>query len=164
MLKKVSFICLVLIGFSIVLTGLALAQCPEGKSEVQITTPSGKQKTICIPDAAVPGIENASEHGSGTIIPATCPCWKESELDAYVERFGSIVCYDNTSDPPYECLPDSHIKHYECEAPDKILLTHLGNICVSSLYCANEASMFEQRKISDEEYDACLSLIKKYIK
>ena len=156
-----------IVGLFLIAASLVWAQCPEGKSEVQLTTPSGKQKTICIPDVALPGIENAAEHSNGTIIPASCPCWTETELNAYVERFGLIECIDHTSEPPHLCIPDSLVKHYECIAvtPDeKILLTHSGGICGSEKrYCANEASMFDQI-ISAEEYDACLSIIKKFMK
>lgn len=39
--------------------------CPDGKTEVQITTPSGRQNFICLNDNAVTGIENSAENSGG---------------------------------------------------------------------------------------------------
>ena len=51
-----------------------LAECPEGKSEVLLMTPSGITKTICVSDKAIPGIENAAEQSGAIRIEAACPC------------------------------------------------------------------------------------------
>lgn len=52
----------------------AWAQCPEGKTEVELVTPNGVTKTVCLADKARPGIENAPEHTPLTIIDVACPC------------------------------------------------------------------------------------------
>lgn len=49
------------------------AQCPEGKSEVVVVTPSGVSKNICVAQAAIPGIENAANNEVIEIVPV-CPC------------------------------------------------------------------------------------------
>jgi hypothetical protein len=49
-------------------------ECPEGRVEVLIETPSGKVKILCMPAAAVDGLENAADHSQGAITPLTCPC------------------------------------------------------------------------------------------
>lgn len=51
-----------------------LAECPEGKSEVLLMTPSGITKTICISDNAIPGIENAAANPGGFTLEPACPC------------------------------------------------------------------------------------------
>ena len=63
-----------------------LAQCPEGMSEVVVVTPSGISNTICIEDAAIPGIENAAVHSPAFVISGGCPCeaiWSEA-VDRYM--------------------------------------------------------------------------------
>jgi len=51
----------------------ASAQCPEGKAEVVVVTPSGVSKNICVAQAAIPGIENAANNEVIEIAPV-CPC------------------------------------------------------------------------------------------
>ena len=70
-----------------------LAQCPKGKSEVIVMTPSGITKTICVSDNAIPGIENAAEHSGGLILPAECPCldvWDGEPYPAGTIQQGSV--------------------------------------------------------------------------
>ncbi len=66
--------------------------CPDGKSEVVITTPSGKVKTLCISDKAVGGIENAADHAEGTIIPTGCPCYFEDDVSATLAANPDSFC------------------------------------------------------------------------
>ena len=58
----------------------AFAECPEGKIEITIVTPSGNAKTHCIAEAAKDGIENAGDN-SGTVAAATCPCFTPEEVE-----------------------------------------------------------------------------------
>ena len=45
----------------------AYAQCPVGKVEVQVTTPSGITRILCLPGEAVENIEDTPDHGGGDI-------------------------------------------------------------------------------------------------
>ena len=67
-MKKLVVFSVIALALSMFIASVALAECPEGKSEVILVTPSGKIKTICVPDTALPGIENAAEHSPGTIV------------------------------------------------------------------------------------------------
>jgi hypothetical protein len=92
-MKKISLISVVAVSICIVfLASTAQAECPEGKSEVLMTTPSGKQKVMCIPDAAVPGLENAADNSPGTIIPTTCPCWSVDDIYSASVKYKAFYC------------------------------------------------------------------------
>lgn len=60
---------------------MAQATCPEGKEAIIVITPSGRTRTLCVPSAAVAGIEGADDHGAGTIIPASCPCYTTTDVE-----------------------------------------------------------------------------------
>ena len=75
---------LLLIGLSTAIP--VLAECPEGKSEVMLMTPSGKTKTICVSDNAIPGIENAAEHNAGFTLEPECPCMEVWDGEPYPEN------------------------------------------------------------------------------
>jgi hypothetical protein len=83
MKKKLFVFLLATFAVSVFAASDVLAQCAEGKQAVEISTPSGKVKTLCIPDAAVQGIENAAEHSGGTIVAGQCPstCWSQDQID-----------------------------------------------------------------------------------
>jgi len=90
--RNLVFLLLTLV-VSVFISSEVLAECPEGKNPVQINTPSGKSKILCIPDAAVQGIENAAEHSGGTIVAATCPCWDDNELRTLDINY-NMTCVD----------------------------------------------------------------------
>ena len=59
-----------------------LAECPEGKSEVVLYTPSGNANMLCVSDNALPGIENANTHTTlDACEEVTCPCWDAETLE-----------------------------------------------------------------------------------
>lgn len=59
----------------------ALAECPDGKTEVTIVKgKSGQIMTICVPDAAIPHIGGPGD----VVIPATCPCFSQEEVQKAV--------------------------------------------------------------------------------
>ena len=149
MLKKKYFICLVLIGFSIALAALAFAQCPEGKSEIQLTTPKGIQKTICIPDNALPGVENAAEHSDGTIIPSSCPCWDEADLKYYLENKMLEYCHYDT---------DTHI--LSCYDTEKLVILEAGK---EKQYCINYVTQ-DKYALNDEQWNTCYKLTEGFLK
>ena len=84
-----------------VLTSISvLAECPEGKSEVLLTTPSGKTNTMCVSDNAILGIENAAEHSVRVMIAPECPC-----LDVWDgEPYPAGTDYIGTASPLPETL------------------------------------------------------------
>jgi len=76
---------ILLIGFitfsiSLLLNSSALADCTNGKTEITIVNPAGKVIEICVPDAAIPGLQTASDN-SGTIISAVCPCYTPEDIE-----------------------------------------------------------------------------------
>ena len=71
----------ILLAFTIFIASAALAECPEGKTEVTIVPgKSGRVMTICVPEAAIPHIGGKSD----VVIPATCPCFTVEEVDTFV--------------------------------------------------------------------------------
>lgn len=120
-----------------------MAQCPDGKSEVQLTTPSGKNKTICISDAAIPGIENAADHSGGTIIPTTCPCWNEADIKYYAENKIMEYCKYLTGTGILECY-DS-----------------IGGIVLDADkagFCTNHVTKVEYSKLTTDQWNSCYKL------
>lgn len=90
----------------VIFASAAFAQCPDDKEPVNITTPSGITKTLCIPAAAVQGIENAAEHSGGTIVASNCPCFSTEDIEALV-ALGEPNCsgraeYDSDGNMTFE--------------------------------------------------------------
>jgi hypothetical protein len=79
-------------GVAGLLSASASAQCPEGKSEIVVQTPSGVVKTLCVGDQAVEGLENAADHSEGTIIPASCPCFTQDDVVATLDANADFLC------------------------------------------------------------------------
>jgi hypothetical protein len=89
-IRAFAVVCLVVIGASV-----ASAECPEGKSEMLLITPSGKEKVLCVSDNVVLGIENAAENSAIIVAEPVWPCWSPQLLDekpempqAMMGRFG----------------------------------------------------------------------------
>jgi hypothetical protein len=75
----------------------AWAECPPGKTEITIITPSGKTKVLCVPDAALPGIENAAENSDATVIAAKCPCGTTEEFAVTIkQQTEAVTCLVET--------------------------------------------------------------------
>ena len=93
------------VGFLLAGSGAAWAECPEGKTDAVLYTPSGNANQVCVSDNALPGIENANQHTLGLCPEVTCPCWDADTLDnlptippqSCTEDYNSLFFY--ASDP-----------------------------------------------------------------
>jgi hypothetical protein len=156
MKTKNLFAIVIVLALSMFIASVALAECPEGKSEVILVTPSGKIKTICVPETALPGIENAAEHSAGNIVPASCPCLTVEEIqkleDCSLQNGVPITCVDDGTVVTCTCLcegcPNS--------APFLTIDTYYQMV-------VNECGGGCRAGFNEEEYDACMALIKAYM-
>jgi hypothetical protein len=142
-MKRVFWQCIV-VGLILVLSLPVWAECPEGKSEILIVTPSGRETVICVPDNAIPGLENAADHSSGTIIPASCPCWDQEDIEYYQDNKMLETC-----------SYDSYTSTYVCIDQDKFVILELwkGGSCV------NHVTKLEEAKLTTEQQNICLKLL-----
>ena len=158
-MNKISII-ISLILFCIIafFSNLSFAECPDGKTEVYIVTPSGKEKIICVSDNAIPGIENAADHSATTIVPAACPCWTEKDLE-YTQSFDEYFYCDEFTDIIIclEWCPD-----YYCKTETEKTFV-LGSVPGDKgLICQNKDVSLKAIPITQEQYDACLLTMKPY--
>jgi hypothetical protein len=86
MMKNLFAILIGMLCFAVTSSTIWAGECVEGKSPVQINLPNGMQKTICLNDSALPGLQNAADHSDGTIVPTTCPCWNETDMKYYLDN------------------------------------------------------------------------------
>jgi len=117
--------------------------CPEGKAEVSINLPNGTQKMICIPDNALPGLQNAADHSDGTIVPNPCPCWTEDDISSYFSNKMIAKCWYDTSTGILDCVDYNGVVLLEAKKIE---------------YCVNYVTKTEA-KITSDQWDACASLI-----
>lgn len=140
-----------------VMASHAAAECPDGKQAVQITTPSGITKTLCIPLKAVQGIETAAENSGGTIVTAECPCWTSEDVNDLAGFYSEFFCRDLGNaircdyDPSY-----INTSYYA-------LALKIAGDYYSYSVCINADSGVIEEYISQEEVDACKTLIESYI-
>jgi hypothetical protein len=141
MMKKI--FCLVIIGLlcTVMFSATAWAACPEGKSEVILYLPNGMEKTMCIPDQALPGLQNAAENSDGTIVPSSCPCWNEKDIIYYEDNKMLVAC--SYEDGTAYCI------NYD----KKVILEAQPN------HCANYVTEVDSKLISKEQWTACYSLL-----
>lgn len=76
------------IGMSLFFSQPVFAECGPGETAVTIINPAGKVIELCVPEAAVSAIE---EGNPGAVIPATCPCFSQDEVEADPNR-SSLQC------------------------------------------------------------------------
>jgi len=154
---------LTVVGF---LASVALAECPEDKQPVDITTPSGITKTLCIPAAAVQGIENAAENSGGTIVASSCPCFTAEDLETY-DALGDFKCtttgkYDADGTAIYENHFCTTIINYSKALVQAIYDVSTVNSCMFS-FSGDKYTGLPPVKvnevISDSEYDTCVDII-----
>lgn len=114
--------------------GVAWAECPEGKSEVVLYTPSGNSNLLCVSDNAVPGIENANEHTKIDLCAeVSCPCWDAETLenlpDVTPEPY-NIACADDYKTVIFSALqwPDF--------GPDLLVYSDYANHSHGGMSCA----------------------------
>ena len=155
MKKNVFVLLLVALVVSVFAVSEVLAECPDGKSPISISTPSGKSKTLCIPDAAVHGIETAAEHSSGAINPnVTCPCWSAADLEGYKASYEQFSCEID----PYKNISECWQNDSDVYAKLRVITNYGG----ATTYCVNN---FEGRKFSgfsEEELNECIDLLVDY--
>lgn len=147
-MKKKTIICsVVVLVLFMFFYSASFGECPKGKSEIQLITPSGIQKSICIPDEALPGLENAADHSDGTIIPSSCPCWNADDI-AYYESAGRLA-YCTYVSPLLQCFTS-----------DEAVLLEASK---GEYYCENFLTS-EFFKIDVDEWNACSGLVEKYLR
>ena len=135
----------------------AFAECPEGKQPVNITTPSGNTKTLCIPDAAVQGIETAAENSGGTFVAAECPCWSSDDVNDLVSNYPGFTCIENVNF--VKCVYDP-IDTFSYALALKIEGSYYGySSCINQDLDPDVIAEY----ISQEEVDACLALVESNI-
>ena len=120
-------------------------ECAEGKSPVHINLPNGMQKTICLNDSALPGLQNAAEHSDGTIVPTTCPCWNETDIKYYLSNKMFSMCSYDVLTSIVTCVDDSKQIVLEAYKPE--------------FSCVNYVTKVEAEKLTAEQWNACLSLL-----
>lgn len=147
MKRKIFVFLLVALVTTVFAASEVLAECPEGKNPVQITTPSGKSKTLCIPDSAVQGIENAAEHSGGTIVASSCPCWTSQDIDDIATANPDFTCFETEN--YVKCVSDGNHNTFEYDFALKISgETYTDSVCINQV-----TGIIEY--IPMEEVDAC---------
>jgi len=141
----------------IVLVALAMiaqaaqAICPEGKSEVLVVTPSGTEKTLCVPALAIAGIENAAQNSTGAIVAGIqCPCWSPAELEEIAATDPGFYC--SVSKGEKQCWLDDGNGYADLS----LVMNGEGAGCVNSL-TGNKLT-----GLTHETYDECVLLISAY--
>jgi hypothetical protein len=137
----------------LVLPGSVWAACEPDESEIVIVTPSGKMRILCIPAAAVDGIENAADHSPGTIVAAVCPCFSQADIDAIsgVECFPGALgkCLDDFS---ATCGDGTTVFGVSSEGDSQ---------CSSFTYTCSSSGM--SQVITVDEFDACVTLLEPFL-
>ena len=141
------------------------AQCPEGRTRVIVTTPNA-QKVLCIPDEAVPGLENADEHSAGNITPNMCPCFNENDIagtTCFFDVDGDVesgYCSDIDPSPhtkTFAALDCDPIAGRRCPG---IFLIPGGQAFLNDNQCiAADVTDLTQRTGSDVQIEICLDII-----
>jgi len=139
---KTIFFEITLIITSLLFVVSAWGACPDGKSEIQLITPSGRVKFMCVPDAALPGLDNAADHSDGTIVPTGCPCWDEADIEYLLKNYLLDGC---TKGDPAQCYYGKDMLSLE--------------ISWVSNYCRNFITEYAWEKLDSEQYKACEVLI-----
>ncbi|MBI4681653.1 MAG: hypothetical protein HY757_00890 [Nitrospirae bacterium] len=152
MKRNVLFFSFIFLVSSVLFASQALAACAEGKFELLIQTPSGQQKTVCVPEAARQGIENAAEHADTTVIPVECSCWSLQQVKDFAANY-DLTCV-NDAKGGVTCYKDKALYTIIFSIMPS---TDKDNVCVNSL-------LAEKKIISLEESDACYAIIEPYVK
>lgn len=115
---------------------MAHAECPAGKSEVIVVTPSGNSKNICIAQQALPAIENAA-NGEVIQLAATCPCegvWTGQYTDETLVAGEPPILPDPVTDVVY-CRVGNHADYTQV-----VLLTQDPATSIYTAYVAKTES------------------------
>jgi hypothetical protein len=164
---------IIIISLVLLTTGTALAECPEGKTEITIVNPARKVIEICVPDEAIPGIENENDNSGSTIIPAICPCFTQEEIEVAFSTDPTFTCYpieEGTtlgSEPCYsiECFNSDDTIYYEtttstgtydASCNSKSWIAFNSTQCFGNIYGGEDTSK--------EEADACFEILKTFLR
>ncbi len=150
MKKKTVLSIIVLVALAMIAQA-AQAICPDGKSEVLVVTPSGIEKTLCIPVQAIVGIENAAQNSAGAIYAGIqCPCWSPAELEEIAATDPGFYC--SVSKEEKQCWLDDGNGYADLA----LVMNRDGAGCVNSL-TGNKLT-----GLPYETYDECFLLISAY--
>lgn len=144
---KTGRLVMIIVIASLFIVSSAWAECQDGKSEVELTLPNGKVKVMCLPDAALPSLENAADHSDGTIVPTGCPCWDEEDL-VYLSK-NYLLDW---------CIKADIAQCYYGKDLISLELNYEQN------YCINYITEYKGEKLDIEQYRACFSLLEPYYK
>lgn len=150
MKKKTVLSIIVLVALAMIAQA-AQAICPESKSEVLVVTPSGTEKTLCIPALAINGIENAAQNSVGAIVAGIqCPCWSPAELEEIAATDPGFYC--SVSKEEKQCWLDDGNGYADLS----LVMNGEGAGCVNSL-TGNKLT-----GLTYETYAECVQLISAY--
>jgi hypothetical protein len=150
MKKKTVLSIIVLVALAMIAQA-AQAICPESKSEVLVVTPSGTEKTLCIPALAINGIENAAQNSVGAIFAGIqCPCWSPAELEEIAATDPGFYC--SVSKGEKQCWLDDGNGYADLS----LVMNGKGAECENSL-TGNKIT-----GLNYATYDECVLLISAY--
>jgi hypothetical protein len=150
MKKKTVLSIIILVALAMIVQG-AQAICPEGKSEVLVVTPSGTEKTLCIPALALDGIENAAQNSAGAIFAGIqCPCWSPAELEEIAATDPGFYC--SVSKDEKQCWLDDGNGYADLS----LVMNGKGAVCENNL-TGNKLN-----GLTHETYDECSLLLSAY--
>ena len=144
------------------LTSIVAAECPKDKYPINVTTPSGIQKVLCVPAAAVDGLENAADHSAGTIVSAVCDCITPEELAVITQKYG-FSCVSTIDKFGY-------VVRVECDTdiPYSGTRTNTHIILYNGLHAQYECKDYffsdDDFGFSADVFDACVALLAPYTK
>lgn len=137
------------------------AECPQDKEPVEITTPSGITKTLCIPAAAVQGIETAAENSGGTIVASNCPCFSADDIAALDAIGEGLQCGTRTS---IDIDGNVTFSSTSCSGTGGKVLVSYDPSTVNRCYFASLGDKYSglpsvtiDEIINDNEYDTCVN-------
>lgn len=80
MKTKTVFALVIALALTVFIATVAVAECPDGKTEVTIENPAGKVMVICVPENVVDNIGGPGD----VVIPASCPCFTAADVEETV--------------------------------------------------------------------------------
>lgn len=100
-------------------------ECPDGKSPVYMTTPSGKTKTLCVSDKGIAGLEKASDH-TGLEVEIPCPCAIEGQFETEPDfKRCADHFYDIPSDTDRWLQSFVDVYRFDAYWIDQLWVTHI---------------------------------------
>ena len=150
-MKKKTVLSIIILVALAMIAQAAQAICPEGKSEVLVVTPTGTEKTLCVPALAIDGIENAAQNSAGAIVAGIqCPCWSPTELEEIA-----------ATDPGFYCSVSK--KEKQCWLDDGNGYADLSLVMGGEgAGCVNNLTGNKLNGLTHETFDECSLLLSAY--